>query len=236
MILQMMQQAVSNASSLVDLFYPNVCQSCGNTMQGSEEVICIHCQHQLPTTDYHKRADNPTAKHLWGRVLLENATSFLYFINGSKVQHLMHQLKYNAKTRIGIKIGQMYGKWLNETPAYQDIDMIVPVPLHPDKEKKRGYNQSFFFAMGLGDAMGVRYSKDYLFKTRNNESQTKKGRLDRWDNVKSVFRVQNEEELEGKHILLVDDVITTGSTLEACAHALREVGARVSVATMACKE
>lgn len=221
-------------SDLVNLVYPQVCAACGKRLQRQEEVLCLICEYTLPKTDYHLQPDNPVAKHFWGRVLLQNAAALYLFNKGERIQHLIHQLKYKGWKEVGVKIGQIYGRMLAEASGYKEVNLILPVPLHPDKQKKRGYNQSDCFAQGLSETMHVPWSDSILLRSTYTDSQTKKSRFERWENVESIFVISNPDDIRNKHILLVDDVITTGATIEACASVLLATeGVKVSVAGMA---
>lgn len=224
-------------SDLFGLLFPNLCNACGNSLFRHEQLICLKCLHDLPFTDYHKYADNRVAKQLWGRLPLNAAMAMLYFRKGAKVQNLIHNLKYNGRTDVGVLLGNMLGERLKTGILYQSIDMVIPVPLHRKKYKVRGYNQSSFIAAGIAAQMGIDISEDHLIRNTSTESQTKKSRYNRYENMKDVFRVNYAEDIIGKHILLVDDVITTGATLEACANTLLAIGAaKVSIAALAFAE
>lgn len=219
---------------IVNLFFPRLCQACGNALTPADEEICLSCMYLFPYTNFHQINDNPMAQSLWGRVPIEGAASFLYFHKGAKVQHMIHHFKYKRRYQIGTFLGQVYGFELLKQPPYNTIDMIIPVPLFSKKQLKRGYNQSEVFGKGLSIALGVPVETNVLFRTRESESQTRKTRAERWENVKGIFSVINPEQLEGKHILLVDDVFTTGATIEACAATLlKDCNVRISVVTIA---
>jgi ComF family protein len=219
----------------LSLFYPQLCFACGNSMLRNEEVICISCRYHLPKTNFHRQTDNPLAKIFWGRVQLQNVSSGFYFSKGSKIQHLMHQFKYKGRPEIGEYLGKLYGSELIQEKRFQEIDVIIPVPLHPKKLRKRGYNQSEKFAEGLAHAMQKELDTTTLIRTYASETQTRKARFSRWENVKEIFSITNYEKILHKHILLVDDVITTGATIEACASKLlQHEGTRVSVSSLAC--
>lgn len=222
---------------LIGLLFPNPCNACGTPLYYSEYLICTKCLYDLPFTDYHIHAENRVAKQLWGRLELNAAMAMLYFRKGAKVQNLIHNLKYNAKTEIGIFLGSKLGERLNMSSLYEDIDLIIPVPLHHKKLRKRGYNQSSFIAMGISSVMEIPFSENDLIRSAETESQTKKSRYNRYENMQDVFKVADPKLLSGKHILLVDDVITTGATLEACANELIKNGAaKVSIAALAYAE
>lgn len=218
----------------VSLIFPEVCLSCGKSLFKNEHCICTYCLYHLPKTNYHLKPENPVAMLFWGRANIHSAASCYSFAKGSKVQHLIHQLKYRGKKQAGITIGKFYGKELLESEQFNSIDVIIPVPLHSKKKRKRGYNQSDLFAEGLSMSMNIEFKTDILIRVAASGTQTKKSRFSRWKNVESVFEVLNEESLKGKHILLVDDVVTTGSTLEACAQSIFKIpDTKVSIATIA---
>jgi ComF family protein len=221
-------------ADLFGLFFPNVCVACGRTLNRQEEILCTSCLYKLPKTGFHMHAENLVAETFWGRVELHSAASFLFFSKKGKVQKLMHVLKYKGRKEVGVYLGRLFGTDLKESPLFNTVEMIVPVPLHPKKQRKRGFNQSVMIARGIGEALGVPVSVDNLIRTAYTSSQTKKSRYDRWQNVKGVFSVQDPELFRNKHLLIVDDVLTTGATMEACVHPLLEIpGTKVSVATLA---
>lgn len=221
-------------SDFVSLFFPALCYSCGETLFKNENSICTHCQYHLPKTNFHLSNDNPVAKIFWGRINLVAAAAYFFFIKGGRVQQLIHELKYKGAKQVAFDIGKLYGHELKAASNFQDIDLIIPVPLHKKKLRKRGYNQSAYFAQGLSETMHASTQTDILFRSAASETQTKKSRFTRWKNVENVFYIKNEQLLFNKHILLVDDVVTTGATLEACAHVLLKIeGVKVSVATIA---
>lgn len=229
---------MKGANILYDLFaifFPRTCAACETTLLKHERVICSYCEYNLPRTGFHNDADNPVSRAFWGRANIERAASFFYFNKGSKVQTAIHKLKYKGHREVGLRFGELYGKELQKVPAFETVALIVPVPLHPKRKRKRGYNQSECFAEGLAMTMNATINTKALIRTVASQTQTKKSRMSRWDNVSEIFEVKRPEELAGKHILLVDDVMTTGATLEACAMRILAVpGTRVSIATIAC--
>ncbi|TKC00574.1 ComF family protein [Pedobacter cryophilus] len=205
------------------LIFPELCQACGDSLVNTEKHFCTTCIYQLPYTNYHLVPDNRLAKQFWGRVNINAATAFLYFNKAGKVQNMMHQLKYNNQPQIGEELGKMFGKQLKETFPYHLAEAIIPVPLHPKKLIKRGYNQSETFANGLAEILQIPVVTDLLFRDKAAESQTAKSRSSRFENMKTVFKALDNQH-SYKSVLLVDDTITTGATLEACAFALQEIG------------
>jgi len=197
-------------------------------------VICTKCLYHLPRTNFHVHESNPVSRTFWGRVELNAATSYLFFSKQGKTQRLMHNLKYRGKKQVGIYLGKQFGKELLKSDFYKSVQVVIPVPMHPKKQQKRGYNQSDLIAEGIALAMNAELQTNNLVKVLNTSSQTKKSRYKRWENVKDVFQVRDEVLLKNKHVLLVDDVITTGATIEACAHRLANIeGVTISVASLA---
>lgn len=220
-------------TSLLDLFYPKLCIACQDVLAGNEEYLCSYCIANLPLTNFWKQKDNLVEQLFWGRVKVEQATSLFYFEKESRYQNILHQLKYKGKKNIGIQLGRILGYYLSESP-FKEIDAIVPVPLHPKRQRKRGYNQSEMIALGISTAMQKPLLSDCVSRLVHTKSQTKKNRYSRWENVSGIFSVLKPNELQGKHILVVDDVITTGSTIEALLEEiLKTDNIKVSVASLA---
>lgn len=219
---------------LTELLFPRLCVTCGDKLIEQENWICLHCLHHIPRTNYHLEPDNPVAQLFYGRVQIELATAFFRFSKGSNYQKLLHNLKYKGMKEIGSEIGKHFAIDLMQSPGFSTVDLICPVPLHPDKEKKRGYNQSWWIASGIARQMNKEISNDNLKRVTATETQTRKNRFERWQNVEGIFDLCDPESFSGKHILLIDDVVTTGSTLEACAQTIiSQSGAKVSIATLA---
>ncbi|TXK51361.1 ComF family protein [Pontibacter qinzhouensis] len=206
-------------------------------MARGEDFICTDCNVKLPYTEYHVHggtAENQLLKRFWGKVPVRFAFAYLHFISKGRVQRLLHELKYRGAEELGDHLGYRYGSLLSDHQYNSHFDLVVPVPLHQSKLRKRGYNQSDSFAEGLARALQLPWSNRTLERTANTDTQTKKGRLERWQNVEDIFVVRKPELVQGKRILLVDDVMTTGATLEACAIALLAAGCvEVSVAAIA---
>ena len=220
---------------IVNLFYPRVCAACGESLLKDEETVCLKCRYLLPMTGYELNADNPLAQTFYGRVRFHAVTACFFFAKQGKVQHLIHQLKYKGNKEAGIFLGQKLGESIKDAPLFQGIDYLIPVPLHPKREKKRGYNQSLMIARGISEVTGIPIGDKFLVRTVNTATQTKKSKEERYQNVKDIFQVCHAEELQGKHILLIDDVLTTGATLESCAHKFENIpGIKISAATAAC--
>ncbi|MCI5083489.1 MAG: ComF family protein [Saprospiraceae bacterium] len=219
---------------LLHLFYPHLCLACQEETSSYDDLLCLKCLVQLPKTNFHLLSENPFTDRFWGRVQLQGGAALYHFVKGGKTQQLVYQLKYEGLKDVGIKLGRLYGTHLLQSKHFQDIDYIIPVPLHPKKERKRGYNQSWYFAKGLAEAMKVRMNNNVLYRKDFTTTQTSKSRIERFDNVMKAFAVKNEKMVQHKHVLLVDDVITTGATLEACGlQLLQQTGLRLSMATIA---
>ncbi|WP_347159881.1 ComF family protein [Pontibacter chitinilyticus] len=222
---------------LLSLLFPQSCYACDSALARGEQYICTNCNVKLPYTDFHVHGAtelNPLQRRFWGKVPVKFAFSYLYFVPKGRVQRLLHKLKYKGAQELGEHLGQRYGSLLSDYKYNQQLDVVVPVPLHHSKQRRRGYNQSDLFAKGLADAMELPWSSTVLERLVATSTQTKKNRLDRWQNVEQVFRVARPELVQGKRILVVDDVMTTGATLEACAVELLRAGAaEVSVVTIA---
>lgn len=216
------------------LLFPNLCIACGRGLLKGEELLCTFCFFHLPKTWFHNDDENPVSKTFWGRVDIAHATACFYFTKGNNVQQMLHELKYKKNKPVGIYIGRYYGRELKDHYGFGTVEVVVPVPLHPKKKRKRGYNQSEMFAGGLCDTMQIKMETKCLVRKTASETQTRKSRFSRWENVKDIFVVKNQDRLIGKHILLVDDVITTGATMEACILALSQIpGSKISVAAIA---
>lgn len=216
------------------IFFPEVCLGCNESLASHESIICLNCRHDLPLTNFSFEENNLIEKSFYGRIPLENATSLFYFFKKGNVQRLIHELKYNKQQQVGTFIGDWLGEQLVESKRFETIDCIIPVPLHPKKLKKRGYNQVTTFGESLAKKLAIPYYSTILIRVSSTKTQTKKLRLERWKNVQELFHVSNNAALENKHILLIDDVITTGATLEACYDALSHTkNLKISIACMA---
>lgn len=220
-------------NSFIYLFYPRICVTCGSTLQGNENIICAWCMHSLPETGFHLSHNNPVMELFYGRIKLTRALSLLFFDKGSKYRQLIYQLKYKGRKEAGIFLGKMIGSRINESDI-DKIGLIVPVPLHKSKLRRRGFNQSAVLAEGISLVLKVPVLPDALIRKVITSTQTRKGRFERWENVEGIFECKHPDRLEGKHVLLIDDVVTTGATLEAAAIPLLKIkGTHVSIATAA---
>jgi len=216
------------------LLYPNLCASCQEVLLKNENVICFNCMVDLPRSLHYQDMENPIAKLFWGKIKLEMALSAFTFGKKGKVQRLMHELKYKGNTMVGELMGIELGKEIDKAEIADKVDVVVPVPLHKKKMKQRGYNQSEFIAIGVAKVLECEMDPDLLQRMEHSESQTKKSKYERWENVGEAFTLTDANQYIGKHILLVDDVVTTGATLEACCKKLEEIkGVKLSIGTLA---
>ncbi len=211
------------------LFVPHICPLCGQSMLKTEKVICFSCKHELPETNFHQEpSDNLLAQNFWGRTQIKYAVAMYYYTKGLRVQKLVHMLKYKHRPEVGVEIGTDYGKILKESGIFSDVSYIIPVPLHKKKKRIRGYNQAEAFAQGLSLSMNIPVDTLTLQRKSFTETQTKKNRFARWKNVSEMFSLIHPENIHNKHVILTDDVITTGATLEACIKELQK-GENVTV-------
>lgn len=220
---------------IISIAYPEYCSACGRTLLRKEISVCEICRNTLPKTNYHKYPDNPASKLFWGKCLIKSAAAYYYFRKSTEVQTMIHQLKYKGNKDVGEVVGNWYGQELIESILFQGVDLIIPVPLHPDKLKRRGYNQAESIGNGVAKAFKVEVDTKSLIRTEYTESQTNKRMFARSENVEDVF-LYNPTSQKSKHLLIVDDVLTTGSTLSACINSIRKVTGDeiiISVATLA---
>ena len=222
---------------LFNLFYPDTCVCCDQYLLDQEKIICIECRLDLPFIETGNSTYNPLLETLKGKVIVEEGTSFLYYHPVGKVKKLIHQLKYKNNQKVGVFLGEWLGLKLLETKAYNNIDYIIPVPLHKDKLRLRGYNQLTKFGETLSSILNIEYLEGVLIRNTMAKTQTLKKRLDRFKSLVNNFSIINADLLKNKHVLLIDDVVTTGATLEACCNELLKVeGMKISIVTIALTE
>lgn len=218
----------------VSLFFPRHCLACSNSLVNGEDLVCTLCMLEMPQTDYHKDTGNSLQARLSFRIPIKYAMALFKFSKSGRVQHLLHELKYKNHPEIGIILGKFYAEKLAEVNLGGAFDLIIPVPLHASRKRKRGYNQSAKFAQGLSERLSVPFSDELLVRRLKTETQTRKTKLNRWENMSGVFYLNEPGIIEGKKVLLVDDVITTGSTLESCSLTLVNAGcSELSIACIA---
>lgn len=216
------------------LFFPHNCLGCGTDVLENDAELCIKCFSELPATGFLEQPGNLVEKIFYGRIEVEQAGSAFYFTKDSTIQHMMIELKYRGNKNAGLYMGKLLGAQLAQCGRFENVDIVVPLPLNPKKEKRRGYNQAMVIAEGMQTGWDKPIAGKAVGRKLFTETQTQKGRVDRWQNMQDVFEVKDAATLEGKHILLVDDVVTTGASLEACASAILAVaGAKISIATVA---
>lgn len=217
------------------LFFPEVCAVCGDTLPEGGDFICTACRWEIPLTGFWETKENPVSEKFYGHLPVENACAFFFFVHKSDFRGLVHKFKYKGAWRSAENMGRWFGAELAASPLYADIDLVVPVPLHLRRRLKRGYNQSEYIARGISAAMGVPCDTSSVRRHRYNESQTGRNRSERWDNVQDIFSAREGAHLDGRHILLVDDVLTTGATIVSCGEAIlrRFPDCRLSIAVLA---
>lgn len=219
--------------SLLHVVFPHVCDGCGSDLLNIESNLCIRCLASLPETNFEIHPNNPVEKDFWGRLPIISGSAHLYFTKESLVQHLMHQLKYRGNKELGLQVGRIMGVALKSSNRFNDIDALIPLPLFPSKEKKRGYNQAKVLCDGIAEIMNLPVFSNVIIRPQHTETQTKKGRIERWKNIEGKFKLIDPSAIENKHLLLIDDVVTTGATLEACGNELLSANnVKLSVATL----
>lgn len=218
--------------SLLHFLFPHICSGCGTDLLSSESNLCMHCIDAMPETNFEIHPNNPVEKKFWGRLPVVNATAQYYFTKESLIQNLMHQVKYKRNKELGLQLGRLMGGSIKKSDRF-NVDALIPLPLFPAKEKRRGYNQSALLCDGMAEVMNIPVLNDIIIRPQFTETQTKKGRIERWVNVEGKFALIKPEVIRNKHVLLVDDVITTGATLESCGTELLKTGiTRLSIATL----
>lgn len=220
-------------SDIIQLFFPETCVICENTLGYGEKTVCIVCRAVLPLTFFTSEPENQLEKNFFGRILLEEGTALLHYQVGNPSQKLLHQLKYKGRVEVGTFLGNWLGEIIKQSDRFKGIQAIIPVPLHPKKERQRGYNQVSEFGRCISTTLGAPFIENVLIRKVFKESQTKKDRIHRMISD-GIYAVEDPAALKDKHILLLDDVITSGATIEACCQALYQIpGIKISVAAMA---
>jgi ComF family protein len=220
--------------SIINLFFPKSCSGCDAILLANEKVICSICRHNIPLTNHHLLVENEAFKKFYGRIPVEYASAFLYFHKKGIVQKMIHNLKYKGHEEVGTLLGEWYTEDLKETISSLKTDEIIPVPLHPKKHRERGYNQVTTFGKSLSEKLGLNYNETILFRKVYSKTQSKKNLLGRTEGIETIFDVHFTEKDHNKHFIIIDDVITTGATLEACGRALLKIpGAKISIICMA---
>jgi len=205
--------------SVLHLLFPHVCTGCGNDILNEESDLCMRCIDALPETNFESISNNPVEKLFWGRLPFTGATAQFYFTKESLMQHLMHQFKYKRNKDLGLQLGRIMGEQLIKSGRFK-ADALIPLPLFPAKEKRRGYNQAAVLCEGMAESMQIPVLDKVIIRPQHTETQTKKGRIERWKNMEGKFILSDANSIRNKHLLLVDDVVTTGATLEACGNEL----------------
>lgn len=222
------------ANDLLHLFFPHNCEGCGTDILNDKSILCANCFLQLPETSFTGKHNNPVEKIFYGRIRIEHATALFYYSKDSMLQHLVTELKYHGNREIGLWIGRLMGQVFATSKSFTTIDAIVPLPLNPIREKKRGYNQAGLIAEGIQQVWSKPVITDALTRKVFTETQTHKDRITRWQTMQGVFEVTAADQLASKHILLIDDIVTTGATLESCGQSILNIpGTKLSIATTA---
>lgn len=218
--------------SFLHLIFPHVCNGCGSDILHKESMLCLRCIDAMPETNFELHANNPVEKKFWGRLPLQQAAAQYYYTRESLMQRLMHQFKYKGNRELGTQLGKIMGESIKNSGRFA-IEALVPLPLFAAKEKRRGYNQATVLCEGIAESLGAPILKDVIIRSQHTDTQTKKGRIERWKNMEGKFVLANSEAISNKNVLLIDDVVTTGATLEACgAELLKGENTRLSIATL----
>lgn len=228
-----MTSVQSAVTDFIHLFFPHVCAGCGSDVIAIDHQLCLHCISELPFTNFFQQPGNPVERKFYGRLNVSHAASGYFFTKDSLIESLIYELKYKGNKTIGLYMGERLGHLL-ENSRFNDIDIIIPLPLNARRLKKRGYNQSGLLCEGIASARSKPIISTAVIRKVNTETQTHRGRITRWENMDGVFAVAEPAAIENKHVLLVDDVVTTGASLEACgAEILKVAGTTLSIATLA---
>ncbi|WP_199327769.1 ComF family protein [Dysgonomonas sp. HGC4] len=216
-----------------ELFSPRLCVCCEERLVSSEKFICLNCLHKLPKTNHLTSADNKLEVFFAGRFPFVRIVSFAYFVKGGDIQKIIHEIKYKNNPHLAVYVGEICGREILKSSYFEDVDFIVPIPLHKNRLKTRGYNQALMLANGISKQTNIPVNTDNLIRIIDNPSQTKNSKFERWKNTEGIFGIKDEDQFKDKHILLIDDVITTGSTLEVCAKLITSCPeAKISIFTV----
>lgn len=219
--------------SLLQVVFPHVCDGCGSDLLNTESRLCLRCFASLPETNFEEHSGNPVEKMFWGRMPIVNGTAQYYFTKESLMQQLMHRFKYKGNKELGLQLGRMMGTALKSSNRFSKVDALIPLPLFPSKEKRRGFNQATVLCDGMAEILNLPVLLDVITRPQHTETQTKKGRIERWRNIEGKFHLKEPRNITDKHLLLVDDVVTTGATLEACGNELLSAeNVKLSIATL----
>lgn len=219
-------------TGLLDVFYPQLCAGCGRSLAKQETVLCMHCLLDMPVTNFNHIQNNILYQKISGRTDIRHAAAYAYFSKDGLLQHLIHQFKYQQQKKIGMFLGELFAGEISDLKWVRQTDVLIPVPLHRHKFRKRGFNQSHIIASAMGTTLHKPVAGNALIRIINNPSQTSKSRVERLDNVRDIFAIEQLNALKGKHVLLIDDILTTGATMEACSNLLRSVAESVSIAVL----
>lgn len=222
------------ADSISHLLFPHNCLGCSTDIINDKDLLCAKCAYQMPATKYFNALDNPVDRAFYGRIRIENAAAGFYYTQESLVQHLMVQLKYKGNKEVGFYLGRLIAYELQNADRYKDVEVLIPLPLNAKREFKRGYNQAMEICKGIASIWHKPIINDAVIRTVNNDTQTHENRINRWLNVDGIFMVTNPAAIAGKHVLLVDDVVTTGATIESCGSVILKIpNTKLSVACVA---
>lgn len=223
----------TSVQRLNNLFFPRLCEVCESALVEGEDVLCTACNIDLPRTGFHLQADNRMERLFWGQCELERSTAWFFYHKGSPFLRPIHRFKYNGRKDVAFQLGRLCATELMADDFFAGIDLLIPIPLHPSRQRKRGYNQSMYIAQGVSQATGIPLSTDVLVRIRDGESQTEKPAYERRSDMQGSFALKQATPIVGKHLLLIDDVLTTGATAMACIQTLKETeGVRISVLTL----
>jgi len=215
------------------LLFPRSCVVCSDALSSHERYLCIDCLRRLPKTNYHLEKDNEIEKRFWGKFEIEKASAYFHYKKDSDFNQILYELKYRNCKEIGYTLGRNMAMGMLSSDFFKDVDLIIPIPLHKKKFKKRGYNQSEWIAKGISDITGIEVDSNSVQRIFNNSTQTRKSLFERWENVENIFVIVSPSSIKDKHVLLIDDVLTTGATISSCAQTILQIpGTKISILTL----